>query len=64
MSRQVLPHEVAALTARLPCWLPGAVNWSVKLACHGPPWLPLRLRRTPLEGCALLMRLYHWRASR
>ena len=64
MSRQVLPHEVAALTARLPSWLPGAVNWSVKLANHGPRWLPHRLRRGPLQGCALVMRLYHWRATR
>jgi len=64
MSCRVLPHEVAALTAALPTWLPGALNWSVELACYGPFWLPHRLRRTPLAGCALLMRLYHWRASR
>ena len=64
MSGQALPHEVAALTARLPSWLPAAVNWSVDLANYGPCWLPHSLKRKPLEGCALLMRLYHWRASR
>jgi len=63
MSRQVLPHEVAELTARLPAWLPGAVRWSVNLANCAPPWLPDKLRRCPLEGCAMLVRLYHWRAK-
>ena len=63
MSRQVLPHEVAALTARLPSWLPGALNWSVDLACYGPNWLPLTLRRGPLTGCAVVVRLCHWRCK-
>ena len=63
MSRRALPHEVAELTARLPSWLPAAVNRAVAFANHGSPWLPYRLRRCPVQACALLMRLIHWRGT-
>ena len=64
MSRQALPHEVAELTARLPAWLPAAVNQAVRFANHGPPWLPYRCRRCPLKAYALLLRLLYWGAKR
>lgn len=63
MSRQALPHEVAELVAQLPTWLPGAVRWSVNLANSPRCWLPYKLRRCPLQGCALVVRLYHWRGK-
>ena len=64
MSRQALPHEVAELAARLPNWLPAAVRWSVDLANHGPPWLPDKLRRCPLQGCTVVARLCYLRSKR
>jgi hypothetical protein len=63
MSRQILPHEVAELAARLPAWLPKAVRWSVNLANCAPPWLPDKLGCCPLKACALLVRMHQWGAK-
>ena len=45
------------LTECLPRWFPGAVDWSVELANHGPRWLPVKLRCAPLWGAYLIARL-------
>jgi len=58
MTRAILPHEVDELVARLPRWLPVALGWSVRLAHTDPTWLPGAVRRCPLRGCAMVVRLY------
>src|SRR5665647_1289579 len=45
------------LLERLPRWFPGAVDWSVKLANHGPRWVLGKLLCAPLECLCLMARL-------
>ena len=63
MSRLAMPHEVAELVAQLPVWLRWLINWSVELANHGSPWLPDKLRRCPLKGCAMLTCWFYSRSK-
>ncbi|GAB3471432.1 hypothetical protein [Polaromonas eurypsychrophila] len=58
MSRQVSPAEVRELLAALPRWFPAAARWSVKLANHGPGWMPQVLRGVPLRLACWLGSVY------
>lgn len=58
MNRQVLPHEVRQVLDALPRWFPAAVDWSVKLAIHGPRWMPQALRWVPLRLAGWLCLVY------
>ena len=58
MNRRALPHEVRALLERLPRWWPRLVGWSVGWVNHGPRWLPLVVRKVPLQFTALVCSIY------
>jgi hypothetical protein len=57
MSALPVPENVRAVLQRLPGWFPGAVGWSVRLANHGPRWLPVKLRCAPLWCAGVVVRL-------
>lgn len=48
MSALPVPENLRAVLQRLPGWFPGAVGWAVRLANHGPRWMPVKLRCAPL----------------
>lgn len=57
MSALPVPENVRATLERLPVWFPGAVGWAVRLANHGPRWLPVKLRCAPLWCAGVVVRL-------
>lgn len=57
-ARQVLPHEVRELQARLPRWLGPLLNWSARFATRGPRWLSRGVRVLPLHLSCAVVTLY------
>ena len=58
MTRQVLPHEVRELRARLPRWLEPFNDRALRFARLAPPWVPALVRWAPFRlGCGVI-RLY------
>ena len=58
MNRQVLPHEVRDLLARMPRWWSPFLNWSLLWANHGWRFVPHALRRLPLRVACFVLTLY------
>ncbi|NMM09807.1 MAG: hypothetical protein HHJ16_05985 [Polaromonas sp.] len=56
MNALTCPETVQTMVQSLPKWVPGMVRWSVKVANHGPRWVPVRLRAAPLWCMARIVR--------
>lgn len=52
--------DLRQLEART-AWLLPRVRWSINWALRGPGWLPVRLRRVPLDVCCALLHFELWR---
>lgn len=55
---QVLPHEIRELIERLPRWWPWLVDSGVRWANHGPRWIPLVVRKVPLNLACWIGSIY------
>lgn len=58
MTRQVLPHEVKALTESLPRWLKLAIHQCAVFSCACPSWVPWVIRSAPLWLCCEVVKHY------